>query len=373
MPLTARGFPYPAEGDTPDVPRDITALANRAEAEFVSMTGVAFSGAAPGTVGRRIRITATGGGYTAGQVFLDIGSAFVQDSADLSSTQPLDADLTAIAALPTGSGPRLPYATGPGAWSLSDLSEFMRGLLGDPDAATARAALSAQASDADLTALAALPSATDKLPYATGANAWALTTLSAFIRTLLDDPDAATARATLGAGPAITYSTSKPVAPADGDLWVYRVTTDCHWLFRWLAVDARWYCIGGIPALAKIDTAETIPDNSTWTDPATVGPSFTAPFAGDYISLAHAGLGPNSYGSNTYLGIGIGAAGPSFQNWQVAQAGGYQSVVVCRASAIFLTAGQTLRVRYNGGVQGGGGYTHTVRNRTLEVIPSFVQ
>lgn len=62
-----------------------------------------------------------------------------------------------------------------------------------------------QAYDVTLTALAALVTAADKLIYATGADAFATTTLSAYARTLLADADAATMRATLGAIGA-TYS-----------------------------------------------------------------------------------------------------------------------------------------------------------------------
>lgn len=140
----------------------------------------------------------------------------------LAGKQPLDATLTALAALSTLAD-QLIYATGADAFAMTTLTAFARTLLDDIDAAAMRATLGLgtaatsnagafQPADAELTALAGLVSAADRLPYFTGLGTAALATFTAFARTLLDDPDAATARATLGAGTV----TSVSVASANG-------------------------------------------------------------------------------------------------------------------------------------------------------------
>lgn len=60
--------------------------------------------------------------------------------------------------------------------------------------------------DTTLTALAALVTSADKMIYSTAADVFSLTTLSAFARTLLDDPDAPAARETLGVNEGAVYS-----------------------------------------------------------------------------------------------------------------------------------------------------------------------
>ncbi|MDK9716752.1 MAG: hypothetical protein OEL57_02450, partial [Trichlorobacter sp.] len=88
--------------------------------------------------------------------------------------------------------------------ALNQLNELATALGNDPNFATTitTALASKQPLDATLTSLAAMATAANQLIYATGSDTFGTTALTAFARTLLDDADAATARATLGLGAA---------------------------------------------------------------------------------------------------------------------------------------------------------------------------
>lgn len=91
-----------------------------------------------------------------------------------------------------------PGRSSAGALAAKPLSDFALTLLDDANAAAARATLDVQQADATLSAISGLTTGANKLPYFTGTDAATTTDLSAFARTFLDDADAAAVRTTLG-------------------------------------------------------------------------------------------------------------------------------------------------------------------------------
>jgi hypothetical protein len=113
------------------------------------------------------------------------------DSVDIASTYAGQNTITTVGTIATGT------------WNATAIA-IAKGGTGATSAGDARTNLglaigtNVQAYNANLAAIAGLTSASDALPYFTGSGTATVTTLSSFIRGLLDDADAATARTTLG-------------------------------------------------------------------------------------------------------------------------------------------------------------------------------
>ncbi|MHA2065842.1 MAG: hypothetical protein ACXABY_15835 [Candidatus Thorarchaeota archaeon] len=131
----------------------------------------------------------------------DVDAAAVRTTigaaASAGAYQPLDAGLTSISDLTTAAD-KLPYTTASDVYAVTDFTAFARTLLADASAAAGLTTLGGQTLDAGLTSISGLVTAADKMIYTTASDVYAVTDLSSFARTVIDDADGGAIMTTLG-------------------------------------------------------------------------------------------------------------------------------------------------------------------------------
>jgi hypothetical protein len=141
--------PSTAPPDSTTAVKGIVQLATLAEAATGTDSLKAMTAAAVRQERSALKAEILGAGVPAALDTLDELAAALADDANYAATittalankQPLDSDLTAIAAL-VSAADKFPYATGPGTWALGTVTAAARGLLDDADVAAMRATLS---------------------------------------------------------------------------------------------------------------------------------------------------------------------------------------------------------------------------------------
>ncbi len=172
--------------------------------------------------------TSSGGQLSTGDLPVADGGTGASDQAGArqnlglqigSDVQAYDAGLNSIAGLTTAAD-KMIYTTGSDTYAVTTITAAGRAILDDADASAQKATLGLEigtdilAYDAGLNSIAGLTTAANKMIYTTGSDTYAVADLSAQARSLLDDADAAAMRSTLGIGTAATSASSDFLASA---------------------------------------------------------------------------------------------------------------------------------------------------------------
>lgn len=171
----------------------------------------------------------------------------------------------------------------------------------------------------------------------------------------------------------ISYATTLPGSPADGDLHVLVDSESAptwSWMFRYVAAKAsnKWVFIGGPPAVAETGMGTTFEGtaSTSYAALATAGPSLAVPVAGDYIVTIGADI-RNDTNADPWMSYDIGGTGAvdadgALSTW--GNAGNGAAIVKIRRKN-GLTA-VTLTAKYKAGDVGA---TANFRNRFMTLMP----
>jgi hypothetical protein len=167
--------------------------------------------------------------------------------------------------------------------------------------------------------------------------------------------------------PTVTYGTTPPASPNDGDLWIFPAdaTNGVMWQFRYRAASAsayKWEFVGGSSVYAAVETAEAT-TSTTPANLATVGPSITAPRAGEYLLTVAVAIGAASAGAYAMgmLKVGAAAAIQAVGNPNV----GYLDV--CSVMKVTAAAADVLLLQYQTSLG-----TANFARRRLALVPARV-
>src|SRR5688500_18697600 len=176
-------------------------------------------------------------------------------------------------------------------------------------------ALQEALANANLVSLGALPTSADKLPYFTGAGTAAMAQLSTFIRALLDDADAAAARATLGAA-------SATLIPSGTVMSFFQAAAPVGWTQVTTHHNKAMRVVGG----AGGGSGGSVSFTSAFTSQAVFGSNSATTLTSAQIP-AHTHPIP-TYGDETGTGFVCAGSGPFVSNinsWENTGGGGSHS------------------------------------------------
>jgi hypothetical protein len=171
----------------------------------------------------------------------------------------------------------------------------------------------------------------------------------------------------------ISYGTTPPVTPADGDLWCLPVdtTNGVMWMFRYRAASAsvyKWEFVGGSSLIASVLAAENISTSGAFVNAATVGPAIVVPRAGDYDLQGRVRLNKSAADTQIQFTVGIGdhnGSGQTVSGVTSSYAANAFTLPFSRGPFTGLAASTELRMKYFQAAAG----TLTIADRFLWLLP----